>query len=932
MSKLFLVDAYALIYKYYYAFLTRPMRNQEGINTSIIYGFTKFLKEIIRREKPDMIGVAFDPHGGCFRRDLFKEYKANRPPTPEDIRQSVPFIKQIVESMNIPIFEVPGYEADDVIGTLAMKASEKGCEVFMVTPDKDYGQLVGENRKLYRQKGDGIEIVDSAAIESKYGIKDPILVRDILAIWGDVADNIPGVPGIGEVGASKLVRTWGDVETILENADKIGGKAGKNIIENAEQLKLSKVLTSICLDVPVEYNEENLKLKRPDNAALIPIYQKLNFRSFLMELQQENPLQTAPEPVKAQEVHAVDLFGTPVESKDKARQNTTPSQELDLFSFFSSGPASQPQENGNYHEIVSLEEVKSVIDKIREQKLVSFRVFASQQRIKSSSVLGIGLAAADDAYYIPLSLLSPEDQSSILNELKTILEDSGVDKISHDIKSSILLLRELGIYLKGNLKDTMIMHYLVDSESRHALEILAEMYLGHTFVMTDFSKASVLSQKQICNGACEVVYVTLRLFRKLQEVLEEKSLTALYRDIEEPLIFVLADMEWEGVRIDTKALSEYSRKLSSQLSLIEHEIRTISGEPSLNINSSKQLGEVLFGKLKIASKPKLTKTKQYCTDEEYLQGFAQDFPIVSRVLEYREIKKLLSTYIDALPLLVNPKTGRIHTSYNQAVTATGRLSSTNPNLQNIPIRSELGQPIRAAFIAREGNKILSADYSQVELRLMAHLSQDPELLDAFRNGEDIHASTAAKIYHKSILNVTKEERRRAKTANFGIIYGISAFGLSQRLGISRKESKELIDGYFATYGGVAQYMENAINQAKQDGYVETLYGRRRYLHDINSSNANIRAFAERNAINAPIQGSAADIMKLAMIGVWREFNRENLQSRIILQVHDEIVIDLVPSEEDAVRRIIIDQMQGAVKLLIPLIAECGAGANWLDAH
>ena len=969
MKRLFLVDAYALIFKYYYAFMGRPMRNRAGLNTSIVYGFTKFLRDIQKREKPDLLGVAFDPKGGCFRREIFPEYKANRPATPEDILLSVPYVKRIVEAMCIPVLEVPGFEADDVIGTLAKKGAEAGYEVFMVTPDKDYGQLVGENRKLYKQKGDDIEIVDKEAIKAKYGIENPELVRDILALWGDSSDNIPGVPGVGEKGACKMVQAWGEVENIIANADKIGGKTGANILANEERLRLAKVLTTIRLDVPIEFNEEALTVCCPKIDELRALYAELDFKGFLADLNNLAPMEDSSVPQQAPQVQLAnmarvkagqqkraslegqgslfgDLFAPVVELSPV--ETAKPAEETAQIDLFSNSFDSISTIQHKYTTIFSAEELRKVVAEISAQKCFCFDLETTGFDMFGDRIVGVSLATkAHEAWYVPFGHNADvRSRNEIEAEygaiLRPIFENENIAKIGQNMKFDTLFLRALGIAVKGKKWDTMLMHYLLDAESRHGMDALAERYLNYSpiSIETLIGKGAkqltmdMVGVERVVEYASEDADITLQLYEVLRPMLEkEAELLKLYNEIEEPMMDVLADMEWVGVRIDSEALGNYSKSLSQTLAAIEEEIREISGEREININSSRQLGDMLFAKMRITDKPKMTKTKQFCTDEEYLQSFAGEHKVVDLILEYRGVKKLLSTYVDSLPQLVNPVTGHIHTSYNQAVTATGRLSSANPNLQNIPVRDDLGRPIRSAFVpSDERHELLSADYSQVELRLMAHLSGDENLCEAFREGKDIHAATAARIFKKPIEEVTSEERRRAKTANFGIIYGISAFGLSQRLRIPRSEAKQLIEGYFESYPKVKEYMDSVVATAREKGYVETLFGRRRYLADIDSRNANARALAERNAINAPIQGTAADIMKLAMVGVARRFKTEGIRSCITMQVHDEIVVDLLRSEREKVEQIVREEMECAAKLSIPLTAECGVGANWLEAH
>ena len=968
MKRLFLVDAYALIFKYYYAFMGRPMRNHLGMNTSIVYGFTKFLRDIQKREKPDLLGVAFDPKGGCFRREIYPEYKANRPPTPEDILQSVPYVKRIVEAMCIPVLEVPGFEADDVIGTLAKKGEEAGYDVFMVSPDKDYGQLVGENRKLYKQKGDNIEIIDKEAIRAKYGIDRPELVRDILALWGDSSDNIPGVPGVGEKGASKMVQAWGEVENIIANAEKIGGKTGANILANEEQLRLAKVLTTIRLDVPIEFNEEALTVCCPKIDELRALYTELDFKGFLADLSNLAPVEDTSIPQQAPQTQLANMARMKAGQQKRAALAGQGSLFGDLFAPVVEVPTAEVEESAEevqadlfansfataatvahkYTTIFTADELRRVVAEIAEQSHFCFDLETTGFDMFGDRIVGLSLATkAHEAWYVPFGHnadVRPRNdiEAEYASILRPIFENEKIAKVGQNMKFDILFLRALGISVKGAKWDTMLMHYLLDAESRHGMDALAERYLNYQPISIEslIGKGAkqltmdMVGAERVAEYASEDADITLQLYDTLRPMLEqEESLLRLYHDVEEPMIDVLADMEWEGVCINSEALRTYSTTLSQKLSAIESEIREVSGEREININSSRQLGELLFAKMRIADKPKMTKTKQFCTDEEYLQSFAGEHKVVDLILEYRGLKKLLSTYVDSLPLLVNPVTGHIHTSYNQAVTATGRLSSANPNLQNIPVRDEVGRPIREAFVPSDDrHELLSADYSQVELRLMAHLSGDDNLCEAFREGKDIHAATAARIYKKPIEEVTSEERRRAKTANFGIIYGISAFGLSQRLRIPRAEAKQLIEGYFDSYPKVKEYMDNVVATAREKGYVETLFGRRRYLADIDSRNANVRALAERNAINAPIQGTAADIMKLAMVGVARRFKAEGIRSRITMQVHDEIVVDLLRSEREQVERIVKEEMEGAAKLSIPLTAECGVGENWLAAH
>ena len=958
MKKLFLVDAYALIFKYYYAFLGRPMRNREGMNTSVVFGFVKFLRDIQKRERPDLLGVAFDPKGGSFRRDIFPEYKANRSETPEDILLSIPYVKRVLDAMCIPILEVAGYEADDVIGTLSQKGVEAGYDVYMVTPDKDYGQLVRDNCRIYKQRGaeGSIEIVDREAIREKYGIDDPQLVRDILALWGDASDNIPGVPGIGEKIACKLVREWGTVENILDNVSKIKGKQGEKIAGWADNLRLAKRLTTICLDVPIPFREEDLTVCDPHIDQLRGIFAELDFKAFMNDLTNLAPAEPLPEgPRQEAQTQLVEmaraksaaakkaalagqgnLFGDPVVPLPAAQEVPVAELQAEAEAMQFRTAQTTPHEYTLVETAAQLREVVAAVGRYPE---FCFDTETTGFDIFNDRIVGLSLAVEPfKAWYVPFLEKDTPEYAEIVRPL---FEDEKIAKIGQNIKFDLMVLRRLGITIRGRMYDTMILHYLLDPESRHNMNALAEKYLNYKpiEIETLIGKGSkqltmdLVNVERVKEYAAEDADVTLQLKQALYPMIEQIGLQHLYFEIEEPMIAVLADIEMAGVRIDSEALAVYAVELNRKLAELEAAIRTEAGEPNLNINSARQLGEVLFGKMRIAEKPKMTKTKQFCTDEDYLQLFARKHRIVDLILEYRGVKKLLSTYVEALPQLVNRSTGRIHTSFNQAVTATGRLSSTNPNLQNIPVRDDMGRRIRKAFIPSDDDHLLlSADYSQVELRLMAHLSGDESLIAAFEHGEDIHAATAAKLFNKTLDEVTSEERRRAKTANFGIIYGISAFGLSQRLEIPRKEAKEIIDGYFASYPGVKKYMDNVVEKAKEEGFVSTIFGRRRYLNDIASHNAIARGLAERNAVNAPIQGSAADIMKIAMINVHRRFAAEGIRSRVILQVHDELVVDMLRSEQERVTAIVTECMESAAQLKVRLIADAGVGGNWLEAH
>ena len=953
--RLFLIDAYALIYKYYYAFMGRPMRSRDGMNTSVVFGFTKFLRDLLKREKPDLIGVAFDPPGGSFRREMFPEYKANRPPTPEDIKLSVPYVKRLLEAMCIPILEVQGFEADDVIGTLAKRGAEAGYDVFMVTPDKDYGQLVDDKCVIYNQKGDDIIHTDRAAIEAKYGFSDPVLVRDVLALWGDASDNIPGVPGIGEKGAAKLVREWGTAENILANADKIGGKTGKNIAEWGDKLLLAKELTTIRLDAPIEFDEAALTICCPNYTELKALYVELNFTSFLRDLENvapAEPVTAAPKQEPQTQLQEV------ARAKAEAKRRAALEGQGDLFAMFDA-PASAPVEpvveaetvaevegfatlattKHDYRIVNNASELQELVAYLTTFAEFCFDTETTGVDPNTCRIVGMSFAAEPfKAWYLPFG---DANRAEYIKILRPLFENEAIAKIGQNIKFDLMVLAKLGIAVRGKRLDTMLMHYLLDSESRHNMDFLAERYLNYSpiSIETLIGKGAkqltmdMVGVERVAEYAAEDADVTLRLKHVLYPEVEKMAMLDLYHNIEAPMIDVLAAMEMAGVTVDCEALARYAVELREMLQRLESEVREMAGEPALNINSSRQLGEVLFGKLRITDKPKMTKTKQFSTEEEYLQGFAHDFPIVSKILEYRGVKKLLSTYVEALPELVNKETGKIHTSYNQAVTATGRLSSTNPNLQNIPVRDALGKPIRAAFVASDAeHTLVAADYSQIELRLMAHLSGDEALIEAFKQGEDIHAATAARLYGKGVAEVSSDERRSAKTANFGIIYGISAFGLAQRLDISNRDAKALITNYFETYPGVKRYMDDAVAKATTEGYVETMFGRRRTLHDIASSNRTVRGLAERNAINAPIQGSAADIMKLAMVEIYRRFEAEGIRSKMIMQVHDEVVVDTLNEELESVKRIVKEAMESVASLRVPLIAEVSSAENWLDAH
>ena len=969
MKKLFLVDAYALIYRFYYAFMNRPMRSADGVNTSPVFGFVKFLRDVIRRENPHYLGVAFDSKGATFRHEMYGEYKANRQETPEDIHASVPYIKEILTAMRIPVLEMCGWEADDIIGTLSAKACGEGFQVYMVTPDKDFGQLVNDCVRIYKQRsnGEGIEIIGKEEVKAKYGISDPRLVVDILALWGDASDNIPGVPGIGEKTAAKLVAEFGTVEQILEHADQLKGKQKENILAHKDQMMLSKKLAAIDLDAPIPFEPEKLILEDPDPDALREVFHRLGFNMFIREMESSGllPKQGGDTPGKPEAAatpttpapggQAADLFSAAEKPVPQAaNEPRTFSGQGSLFGEGGEAAPTQAEAQGDlfvdenyetaatvpheYHIIRSADELRALAAKLAAAGEFCFDTETTGFDPLTSRLVGISVAVkAHEAWYVPFDRTNQEEYVEIL---RPVFADERVAKTGQNLKFDIMVLTAAGIETRGFLYDTMLLHYLLDPESRHGMNHLARTYLNYAPIEIETLigrgarqiTMDMVPVEKCAEYAAEDADVTLRLKEILWPQVVGQGLVDLYKNIEEPLIRVLADMEMTGVRIDPGILGESRRELAGQLETLERQIRELAGEPALNVNSAKQLGEVLFAKLKIDPKPKKTKT-QYRTDEEYLQSLTDRSPIVGLILEYRGIKKLLSTYIDALPQLVNPRTGRVHTSFNQAATATGRLSSSNPNLQNIPIRDAQGREIRRAFVPADGDHLLfSADYSQVELRLMADLSGDKNLLDAFRNKEDVHSATASLLFGVPISEVTPDQRRKAKTANFGIIYGISAFGLSQRLNIPRTEAKEIIDGYFRSYPGVREYMERVIEQAGEQGYVSTIFGRKRFLPDIKSGNATVRGMAERNAINAPLQGSAADIMKMAMIRAWREFRRRGLRSKIILQVHDELVVDMYKPEQKQVTEIVLDAMEHAAKLKIDLSVDYGIGTNWLEAH
>ncbi len=893
-KKLFLLDAYALIYRAYYALIRAPRVTSGGLNTSAIYGFCNTLDEILKKENPSHIAVCFDPpHGITFRHEAYPAYKAQRDAQPEDITKSIPYIKRIIEAYNIPVVEIPNYEADDVIGTLARHAEAEGYTTFMMTPDKDYGQLVTDHTFMYRPslKGQGFEIRGPREVCERYGIDSPRQVIDLLALEGDVSDNIPGCPGVGEKTAAKLIKEWGSVENLLKHVDDLKGALQRKVKDNAEQITFSKFLVTIKTDVPLDVTVDSL-VRKPENIdALKEVYKELEFRTFLSRLNGTTET-NVPRPAAAIEPGAPSmgsLFDVPADSGDD--QNARVSSV-----------------NESVTTLLTPGEVGQAVAKMAGKQVGLF-VNAVGTEAMTANMIGIALSVdPSSAFYIPV----PTDESprrEIMAILEPLLGDNATTVVSHDIKRDILLLRREKIELTRRYEDTGLQHYVLDPERRHRLP------------------DNGVSAEQ----AGEYAAAALSAVKDLSERIKADGLEKLYRDIEIPLVSVLASMEWNGVRIDTTELNKLSVKLTEDLRELEEEAYRLAGT-SFNLSSPMQVGEILFDKLKIDSKAKRTKRGFYSTTEEILEKYRSAHPIVEIILEVRGLRKLLTTYINALPLLINPVTGKIHTTYNQTVTATGRLSSTNPNLQNIPVRTDLGREIRRAFIPDEGDLMLSADYSQIELRLMAELSKDPDMVEAFTMGYDIHRATAAKIYHKTLDEVTDTERRNAKTANFGIIYGISAFGLSERLGIPRSEAKMLIDGYFASYPHIKEYISSSIDKAREQGYVTTVMGRKRMLPDINSRNAVVRGYAERNAVNAPLQGSAADIIKIAMININRALEQENLQSTMIMQVHDELIFNVKPHELERVKQLVVSLMESAFSGSVRLEVSAGVATNWLEAH
>ena len=920
MDRLFLLDAYALIYRSYYAFLKNPRINSKGLNTSAIMGFVNTLNEVITKEQPTYMAVAFD-HGKTFRHEAFPAYKAQREETPEDIRASVPIIKDILEAYHIPVLQADGFEADDVIGTLATAAGREGIETYMLTPDKDYGQLVGGNVYIYRPRhGGGYDTLGESEVTQKYGIATTAQVIDLLALMGDSADNFPGCPGVGEKTAAKLITQFGSIDNMLAHTDEIKGKLREKVEGAVDDIRMSLFLATIRTDVPIALDLEKMKMTSPDEERLEKIFQELEFRALTDKI-------------------------------IKKVKNTPKNDDLqlDLFGEFAAESQGEPKNASilglketphDYQLIESEEEARKIRDYFLTKEILSFDTETTSTNAIDAELVGLSFAVEEfKAVYVAVPA-EREAAQRMVDIFRPLYEDEHIMKVGQNIKYDYEVLRRYGIEVRGPMFDTMLAHYIVQPELHHNMDYMAETLLGYQTIHIDQligprgkGQRSMrdLQPQEVYEYAAEDADVTLRLKNVLEQKLKEVDGERLFYDIEMPLVPVLAEMELTGVCLDTAALAETGRNFNRRLAEYEQKIYAEAGE-TFNISSPKQVGDILFGKMKIVDKPKKTKTGQYVTSEEVLTQLRSRAPIVDDILSYRGLKKLLGTYVEALPRLINPRTGHIHTCFNQAITATGRLSSSDPNLQNIPIRDDDGKEIRKSFVPEPGCLFFSADYSQIELRIMAHLSQDEHMLDAFRSGIDIHAATAAKIWHVPVEEVTPEQRKKAKQANFGIIYGISTYGLAQRMNISNSEARQLIDDYFATFPRVKAYMDEAIATCREKGYAETIYHRRRYLPDIASRNATVRGFAERNAINAPIQGSEADIIKVAMIHIFKRFATEGLRSRMILQVHDELNFSVYPEEREQVERIVIEEMENACRLSIPLTADAGWGANWLEAH
>lgn len=921
MKKFYLLDAYALIYRAYYGLIRSPRINSKGQNTSAIFGFLTTLNEVLQKEQPDLLAIGFDPAGHTFRHELFPEYKAQREATPEDIKRAVPIIKDLIKAYRIPILEVPGFEADDVIGTMAKTAVRKGYEVRMITPDKDYAQLVEPNL-LMQRPGHGNapwEILGPQEVCEKYGLQSPLQVIDYLALMGDAADNIPGCPGVGPKTATTLLQQFGSCEDIIAHSSELKGAVRKKIEEHVDEIKLSKILTTIKTDVPLQYDFEQFKIEEPDKEALRQIFTELEFRSFLTKL--DGPQKSSKSaPIE------LSLFGSE-STEDKGDDSERLFSRLENLSY-------------EYKLVDNKTEAKELANFLLTNEIFSLDTETTSIEALDAKLVGLSFSTEDfRAWYVPVSR-ETEKAKKILEIFRPVYENPKILKVGQNLKYDLTVLANYDIHLSGPLFDTMLAHYLIQPELRHNMDYLAEIYLNYKTIHIEEligpkgrgqKNMGDLEPKDIYKYACEDADVTLRLMKPLAEELRKNSLEEVFQNIEMPLMPVLARMERNGVVLDTETLKEVENDFTVRLQTLEKDIYELAGH-EFTINSPRQVGEVLFGELKLSEKVKKTKSGQYSTSEEVLRDLHSKHPIVQKILDYRGLKKLLSTYVEALPKLINPATGHIHTSFNQAVTATGRLSSSNPNLQNIPVRGEDGREIRKAFIPEAGEIFFSADYSQIELRIMAHLSGDEHMIEAFNAGHDVHAATAARIFHKDIKDISQDERRKAKTANFGIIYGISAFGLAERMDVSRTEAKELIDSYFEMYPKIKDYISKAVDTAREKGYIETEFGRRRYLPDINSRNAVVRGYAERNAVNAPIQGTAADIIKIAMIRVQQRLDAEGCKARMMLQVHDELNFSVPADEFDKVKRIVIEEMQGAYKMSVPLEADCGEGKNWLEAH
>ena len=921
MEKLFLLDAYALIYRAYYAFIKNPRINSKGLNTSAVMGFVNTLQEVLTKERPTHLGVAFDPHGPTFRSEAYPAYKAQREATPEDIKQSVPIIKNILKAWNIPILEVEGFEADDVIGTLATKAGEKSIQTYMLTPDKDYGQLVTDHVFIYRPRhGGGYEVMGPEEVKAKYAIPSTEAVIDLLALMGDSADNFPGCPGVGEKTAVKLINEFGTVESLISRTSELKGALKTKVETHVDDIRLSKFLATIKTDVPIELRMDELKMTEPNETELAKLFEELEFKSLISKI------------LKKPEVKQKPVNG-----------------QLDLFAEFAPEGSSEPEFSSfetlktvphDYQLVEKEEDIRKLYDFFRTKDFLVLDTETTSTSPIDAELVGLSFSVEEHkAFYVPVPA-NRKEALRIVNIFKPLYEDPSILKVGQNLKYDLEVLRNYDIELKGKMWDTMIAHYLIQPELRHNMDYMAEVYLHYKTIHIDEligpkgkTQRSMrdLSPTLVYEYACEDADITLQLKNKLEPELKRLDCERLFYDIEMPLMPVLAEMEMNGVCLDTQSLAETSKQFTTRMNDIEQRIYELAGE-QFNIASPKQVGEILFDKLKIVEKAKKTKKGQYVTSEEVLQQLKNKHEIVADILEHRGLKKLIGTYIDALPKLINPRTGHIHTSFNQTITATGRLSSSDPNLQNIPIRGEDGKEIRKAFIPEPGCLFFSADYSQIELRVMAHLSDDKNMIEVFQEGKDLHAATAANIYKKPIDEVTRDERTKSKRANFGIIYGITVFGLAERLDIPRDEAKMLIDGYFETFPQVHDYMEQSKEIARQKGYVTTLFGRRRYLPDINSANATVRGFAERNAINAPIQGTAADIIKVAMIHIFERFKRENIKSKMILQVHDELNFSVLPEEKERVEQIVLEEMQQAFQMKVPLVADSGFGTNWLEAH